>query len=357
MKISNDELRQALAEVREEELDAILKFSEDKGLEQEIEDSKKRVNIEKIRRMAQKQEKRHWGMRLPRVAAAIFAVLLMGTTTAYAIGKIHQAIVKWDATLGRNEDDFHFEVINPAETEVPEEGTEIPDRIERRYHPTYIAKGFHEHGEDWQDQSYRVVYKKKKERLRFEQMTKTEKTMSAPELSNRENITVNGYDGQMGYSGDNRVLWFVTDQYAFRLWTKAAVSWDEMLRMAESVAIMPPDKIEMYYAPSYIPDGYLEQKDLIMKDKWAYDIYYVKSEEQCIVYGQTTLIGTTSIDSEGAKRKQVDINGWKGQMNYKKDKKTVIWATNEYAFVVTGFGDITEEEVLKAARSVVPSEN
>ena len=37
MKIRNDELRQALAEVRDEELDAILKVSEDIGLEQEIE--------------------------------------------------------------------------------------------------------------------------------------------------------------------------------------------------------------------------------------------------------------------------------------------------------------------------------
>ena len=58
MKIRNDELRQALAEVRDEELDAILKVSEDIGLEQEIEDSKKRVNLEKIHRMTQKQEKR-----------------------------------------------------------------------------------------------------------------------------------------------------------------------------------------------------------------------------------------------------------------------------------------------------------
>lgn len=293
MKISRDELRQALAEVREEELDAILKVSEDKGLEQEIEASKRRVDVEKIHRMVQKQEKRRWG-RLPRVAAAILAVALVGTTTAYAIGKIHQTIVKWDTKLGENEDDFHFEVVNPAETEVPEAKKEIPDQIERRYHPTYIAKGFQEYGEDWQEQSYRVVYKKKKERLRFEQMTKTEKTMSAPELSDQKNITVNGYDGQIGNRGDDRVLRFATDQYVFQLWTKAAVSWDEMLRMAESVAVMPPDKIEMYYAPSYIPDGYSERKDKGIKDEWAYDIYYVRNEEQSFVYSQGTLGGTTS---------------------------------------------------------------
>ena len=44
-------------------------------------------------------------------------------------------------------------------------------------------------------------------------------------------------------------------------------------------------------------------------------------------------------------------------MNYKKDKKTILWATDEYAFVLTGVGDITEEEVLKMAKSVAVSGN
>ena len=356
MRISKDELRQALTEVREEELDAILKVSEDKGLDQEIEDSKKRLDIEKIHRMAQKQKKRR-RRRLPRVAAAILVVTLVGTSTAYAIGKIHQVIVKWDTKLGENVDDFYFEAVNPAETETPKEGTEIPDKIERRYHPTYIAKGFDEYGEDWRDQSYRIVYKKKKERLRFEQMTKTEKTMSAPELSDRKNITVNGYDGQMGNLADERVLWFATNQYVFRFWTKAAVDWDELLHMAESVAVMPPDEIEVYYAPSYLPDGYSEHKDKGIKNEMTYTAYYIMNKEQSLVYSQGTLGGTISIDSEGAKRKKVDINGWKGQMNYRRGKKTIIWATNEYSFVLTDFGDISEEEMLKVARSVTAIED
>lgn len=356
MKISRDELRQALAEVREEELDAILKVSEDIGLDQEMEDSRKRVDIEKIRRMAQKQEKRRqW--RLPRVAAAILAVALVGTTTAYAIGKVYQVIVKWDTKLGENEDDFHFEAVNPAETEAPEEGAEIPDRIERRYHPTYIAKGFDEYGEDRRDQSYRIVYKKKKERLRFEQMTKTEKTMSVLKLSDQKNITVNGCDGQMGNLGDKRVLWFSANQYVFRFWTKAAVDWDELLRMAESVAVMPPDEIEVYYAPSYIPDRYSENKDMGMKNEQTYLAYYIRNKEQSLVYSQGLLGGTTSIDSEGVERKKVDVNGWKGQLNYKRGKKTIIWATNEYSFVLTNFGDLSEEEMLKVARSVTAMED
>lgn len=354
MKISTEELRQAMTEVREEELNLFMKACEDKDIEQRIESSKKRMNREEICRQAHKKQRwEKWS----RIAAAILIVSLVSAVSTYAMEKFRQAIVNWDANLGENEDDFHFNVENPAKTASPKETKEIPIKIVRRYHLTYIADGFQEHGEDWQEQSYRVVYKKKKEQLRFEQMTKTEKTMFAPELSDQKNITVNGYDGQIGNRGDDRVLRFATDQYVFQLWTKAAVSWDEMLRMAESVAVMPPDKIEMYYAPSYIPDGYSEQKDKGIKDELAYDIYYVKTEEQFIMYGQTTLGGTTSIDSEGAKRKKVDINGWKGQMNYKKDKKTVIWATDEYAFVLTGVGDITEEEVLKMAKSVAVSGN
>ena len=61
-----------------------------------------------------------------------------------------------DMKLDGNEDDFHFEVVNPAETGESKENVEVPSRIERRYHPTYIAKGFKEYGENWQTQSYRM---------------------------------------------------------------------------------------------------------------------------------------------------------------------------------------------------------
>lgn len=76
--------------------------------------------------------------------------------------ELRQAIVNWDVNLGENEDDFHFNAENPVRTASPKDTEEIPTEIERRYHLTYIADGFQEYGEDRQEQSYRIIYKKKK---------------------------------------------------------------------------------------------------------------------------------------------------------------------------------------------------
>lgn len=352
MKISKEELRQAFIEVREEELAPFLKACEDKELDQQIKASKKRMDREKIHAQTQRRVKRHLGRWTK--AAAIFVVVLVGSVSVYAIEKVRQARVEWDAELGQNEDDFRFEADNPVETASAGKPEKIPDRIERRYHPVYIAKGFKEYRENRQDPSYRIIYKKKKERIYFDQMTKTKETTADLGLTGQETVDINGYAGQMGSRGGERILRFVTGQYVFRLSTKAAVEWDEMIRMAESVSKMAPDKIETYYEPAYLPDGYEMWEDSYIKENWTYGMYYVKTGNQFIVFNQGILEGTISIDSEGAKRKDVVINGWKGQLNYKKKKKTVIWATNEYVFQVSGVGNIRTEDLLKVAESVMP---
>ena len=56
MKISTEELRQALKEVREEELNLLLKICEDKKIEQRIETSQKRMDQKKIHRLAHKKK-------------------------------------------------------------------------------------------------------------------------------------------------------------------------------------------------------------------------------------------------------------------------------------------------------------
>lgn len=351
MKISKGELRKALIEVREEELDSILKTCEDKELEQKIEMSRKRMDIDKIHKQAQKQKKQSFG-RWPKVAAAMLALALVGATSAYAIEKVRQATVEWDANIGKNEDDFHFQADNPTNTASPKEVKEAPGKIERRYHLSYAPEGFREEGEDLQDEYYLIQYKRKEEIIYFKQMTKTEKTMADLELTDQEAIDIHGYKGQMGNRDGEKILRFATGQYVFWLSTKAAVTWDEMVRMAESISEMAPDSIEVYYEPTYIPKGYEMWEEGYLKESWIYSMCFLKNKKQYITFTQGLLGGTISIDSENAKRKEVEINGWKGQMNYKKNKQTLIWATNEYSFVIAHVGSISEEELLKVARSV-----
>lgn len=351
MKISKEELRQAFIEVREEELAPFLKACEDKELDQQIEASKKRMDREKIHAQTQRRVKRYLGRWTK--AAAIFVVVLVGSVSVYAIEKIRQARVEWDAELGQNEDDFRFEADNPVETASAGKPEKIPDRIERRYHPVYIAKGFKEYRENRQDPSYRIIYKKKKERIYFDQMTKTKETTADLGLTDQETVDINGYAGQMGSRGGERILRFVTGQYVFRLSTKAAVEWDEMIRMAESVSKMAPDKIETYYEPVYLPDGY-EMTDNINNIDIMISKTYSK-RKNIITFGQSVLEVTVSIDSQDMTRETVYINGWKGQLNHKKKKISLVWATNEYIFDLHGEGNVSKEELIKVAESVSPT--
>ena len=103
-----------------------------------------------------------------------------------------------------------------------------------------------------------------------------------------------------------------------------------------------------------LEDARVEASPERANETWTYDMYYVKNKKQFLTFGQSTMEGTISIDSENASRKEVTINGWKGQLNNKKKKKTIIWATDEYVFTVTGVGNISAEELLKVAKSVTP---
>ena len=93
MKISTEELRQAMIEVREEELNLYIKACEDKDIEQRIESSKKRMNREEICRQVHKKQR--WD-RWSRIAVAVLIMSLVGVGTVYAMEKVRQAIVKWD---------------------------------------------------------------------------------------------------------------------------------------------------------------------------------------------------------------------------------------------------------------------
>ncbi len=111
--------------------------------------------------------------------------------------------------------------------------------------------------------------------------------------------------------------------------------------------------IQMEELLTTLEDARVEASPERANETWTYDMYYVKNKKQFLTFGQSTMGETISIDSENASRKEVTINGWKGQLNYKKKKKTIIWATDEYVFTVAGVGNISAEELLKVAKSVI----
>ena len=111
--------------------------------------------------------------------------------------------------------------------------------------------------------------------------------------------------------------------------------------------------IQMEELLTTLEDARVEASPERANETWTYDMYYVKNKKQFLTFGQSTMGETISIDSENASRKEVTINGWKGQLNYKKKKKTSRRPTGKYVFTVAGVGNISAEELLKVAKSVI----
>lgn len=330
MKISNEELQQAFEEARGKELDQLQKAYGDEEMNCLIESSMANMNPEKIYRKAQ-GFKKHRFSRWSGIVAAFLLTFAMGSASAIAI--IHKAGVEWKTTWGE---------------------TEAPEQIRRRYKLSYLPEGYWENGENQQSKTYSVTYTKDKSNIYYRQIIKTAETIAAGKLKEEKSVDIHGYKGQMGYQGDKKSIKFVTEQYVFWLAAEKLVEWDELRRMAESISKMEPDIIETYFEPVYLPMGYKKTGGVSIDEAMKY-IYYSNGEGD-ITFGQSTFEGSISIDSEGMKRETVDINGWEGQLNYKGNKKELVWVSNEYVFSIFANGKTSREELLKIAENVAPVE-
>lgn len=254
MKINKDVLQQAMDEIMDEDLRRIDKSLEEETLNQQIEAAQKRMNWEELYRKPQESDKRK-SIRWQKAAAVFLILLIVSSSSVYALGKVWKAGVKWDVGYGPDGDTFFFEAENgPTET------------------------------------------------------------ASSDTIQN------------------------------------------------ETVSEAPPDEIEIYYEPAYIPGGYEEcEEESIGVGARMADMVYVKKEEKgkmySIIVSQFVLSAIVSIDSKDMERKTVDINGWKGQLNCRKNKIALIWATDEYIFTIQSYGNASEEELLKVARSLKPAKS
>ena len=81
--------------------------------------------------------------------------------------------------------------------------------------------------------------------------------------------------------------------------------------------------IQMEELLTTLEDARVEASPERANETWTYDMYYVKNKKQFLTFGQSTMGETISIDSENASRK------------------------------VAGVGNISAEELLKVAKSVI----
>lgn len=110
-----------------------------------------------------------------------------------------------------------------------------------------------------------------------------------------------------------------------------------------------PKQIDTIYEPKYLPAG----MKLIDQERDKLDnIFCYQGKAGYIECSQDLLNAAITIDSEGMKRKEVDINGYKGQMNYKKEKILLLWSTEDYTFCISMNGNVSTDEIVKMARSL-----
>lgn len=109
-----------------------------------------------------------------------------------------------------------------------------------------------------------------------------------------------------------------------------------------------PDTIEVYYAPSYVPESYKLTE--IKKENSFNRIKYINKDGREIVYKQTIASYKVNIDTEGEKSEEIG-NGFYICQN-KFQQQMYFWSDGKYEFALYDYGDISKEELLKMADSI-----
>lgn len=139
----------------------------------------------------------------------------------------------------------------------------------------------------------------------------------------------------------------------FSNWTGVQSEKEDTFHFSKVGEKKAPVNIETRYEIKNLPEGMERIK--VEENKILRSVAYLRGKEY-IQFQQYILDSGISIDSEGLTRETVEINGCKGQMNYKKGKVVLMWSTADYAFCIAINGDIPKETAIEMAKSVAPEE-
>ena len=114
--------------------------------------------------------------------------------------------------------------------------------------------------------------------------------------------------------------------------------------------IRPRHNLKTIYEPTYIPNGFEPEEEPINSPSFYSRDYWKGSFKNYLRFEQKDMGLLTTIDSENMKREKVTVQGYEGQLNYKKGETNLIWITDEYVFTIKS--SLGKKEVLKVAESV-----
>ena len=112
-----------------------------------------------------------------------------------------------------------------------------------------------------------------------------------------------------------------------------------------------PAMLEVYYAPTWLPEGYIEAADQLVDAIIQCERTYTSESREDIIFKQHTITSLLlAIDSEDIQTKPCLVNGQEGLYYSNKEIQRVIWNDGQYGYSV--FGPVTEGELLRIAESI-----
>ena len=112
-----------------------------------------------------------------------------------------------------------------------------------------------------------------------------------------------------------------------------------------------PATLEVYYAPTWLPEGYHEDADRILAVINLCQRFYVSETGNEIMIRQYTISSSAlRIDTEDVQSKQAIVNGNAGLAYSNKGIQNLTWNEGEYGFSISG--PVTEADLLRIAESI-----
>jgi hypothetical protein len=112
-----------------------------------------------------------------------------------------------------------------------------------------------------------------------------------------------------------------------------------------------PATLEVYYAPTWLPEGYREDAGQTVDIILSCERTYMNANMDEISFRQHTITSSAlRIDTEGVQAKQVVVNGNPGLAYSNKGIQHLLWNSEQYGFFV--FGPVPETDLLRMAESI-----
>jgi len=111
-----------------------------------------------------------------------------------------------------------------------------------------------------------------------------------------------------------------------------------------------PATLETYYAPTWLPEGYLENTDRFVDVMIICERTYENESEDEIIFKQYTLASIIAIDTEGVQTKLIAVDGNEGLYYSNKGIQHLIWNDGQYSFFL--HGPVPEADLLRMAESL-----